>query len=299
MKALRSVLYSPGNKPKLIEKGPSTGADALCIVLEDSVPDDLKTEAREIVKEEVGKLAALGQTMFVKVNEIDSGYLEADLPAIVQPGLAGIFMPKLQTAEEVCRVDQMLTAAEAANRVPAGQIEMVLLLETPLAVLKAFDLITASRRVASIIGGGGGAEGGDLNRGMGYVWTPEGFERLFMRSKGILDARAAGLENPFEGVYSDINDLDGLGREALIGRQLGYRGRLALHPKQVETINQVFMPTAKEVDWQRRVLEAFDKALAEGSASFVLEGKFIDYAMVATAKKVIALADAVGVRTGD
>jgi len=294
MKPLRTILYSPGHKPEMIEKAPNYGADALCLVLEDSVPDDRKAEARAIVAESLSGLADRGQTVLVKVNSVDGREIESDIAEVARPGLAGIVLPKVQDADDVRRVDELLTSAEALHGVEAGSVELLVLVETPQAAVRAFEIASASPRVATLVVGT--AANGDMARGLGFRWTPEGLERLYLRSKVVMDARAAGRDFPLDGVWGDMTDIDGLVNEAEVARQLGYRGKLVVHPKHVEPVNRVFTPSAEEVESCRRLLDVFEQALAEGAAAAVIDGQFVDYAMAATARQLLDLADRVGIR---
>ncbi|MDO8211704.1 CoA ester lyase [Conexibacter sp. CPCC 206217] len=302
MKLLRSVLYTPGHRADLIEKAPRAGADALCLVLEDSVPEALKDEARTIVGESVPRLARDGQRVLVKINKPGDGSdagagaaggaragAERELGAIVRPGLAGVIVPGLQRVSELRLVDELLSAAERAAGLDDGAVRMLLLIETPLAAHFAFELAVASPRAIGLLAGT--APAGDMARGLGFQWTAEGLERLYFRSKVLLDARAAGLPHPLDGIYGDVKDVDGLVDEARFARQLGYAGKLVVHPAHVAPVNRVFTPSEEEVARERRVLDAFDRALAEGLAGVVVDGRFVDYAMAATAHQLIARAE--------
>ncbi|MDA0159234.1 CoA ester lyase [Solirubrobacter ginsenosidimutans] len=287
---LRSVLYTPGHRGDLIAKAPRYGADALCLVLEDSVPDELKPQARETV---AASLTVPGAVVFVKVNPPGPGGLEDDLASIVRPGLAGIILPKVLAPADVHHADALLSAAEAEHGVEPGSVAILVLIETPLAGVRAFEIASASPRIVSLIPGA--AANGDMARELGFQWTPEGIERLFLRSKVLMDQRAAEVPNPLDGIYGEVADLEGLEVEARHARQLGYRGKLVVHPSHVAIVNRVFTPSEAEVREHRRVLEAFDAALAEGSAAAVVDGRFIDYAMAATARQVLELAERAGV----
>jgi citrate lyase subunit beta/citryl-CoA lyase len=295
MKPLRSILYSPGHKTAMIEKAPSYGADALCLVLEDSVPDALKAEARGIVAESIGALVAQGQTVFVKVNPLDGRELELDIEAITRPGLAGVVLPKVRTADDVRKVDALFTDAEARKGVEPGSIKLLVLVETPRAAVDAFRIASASPRVATLVVGTAAA--GDMARELGFRWTAEGLERLYLRSKIVIDARAAGAAAPLDGIWSAMDDLDGLVTEASFARQLGYGGKLVVHPKHVEAVNRVFTPSAEEIHAAEGLLAAFDEALANGSAAAVIDGQFVDYAMASTARRLLELAERAGARS--
>jgi citrate lyase subunit beta/citryl-CoA lyase len=278
----------------MAEKAPGYGADGICLVLEDSVPVTHRDDARAIVAESLPALSRDEQTVLVKVNPVGSDDLDADLRAIVRPGLAGIILPKVQSPDDVRCVDALLEEAESRQGLEIGSVEIVVLVETPAAAVRAFEIASSSSRVATLAVGT--AANGDMARELGFRWTRGGLERLYLRSKIVLDARAAGRAFPFDGVWGDIADIDGLVEEAEVARQLGYRGKLVVHPKHVEPVNRVFTPSAEEVSSQRRLLAAFDQALADGDAAVVVDGQLVDYAMAATARDLLELAERVGVR---
>ncbi|MGH7876405.1 MAG: HpcH/HpaI aldolase/citrate lyase family protein [Candidatus Dormibacteraceae bacterium] len=282
MRILRSILYTPGHRADLIEKAPDSGADGLCLVLEDSVPQARKAEAREVVGGSIARLGSRGQTVLVKVNPLGAG-LEQDLEAILQPGLAGIIVPKLQSPDQIGLIESLLTGTS---------VETLLLVETPLAAVNAHQLALAGERCCSLICGT--AAGGDMARGLGFQWSQNGLERLYLRSKVLMDARAAGCSLPLDGAYGRVRDLDGLVAEAAFARQLGYLGKLCLSPAQVAPVNAVFTPSPEELESAQRVVELFNQALAEGSAALMVEGGFVDYAMAQSAQAVLELARAIG-----
>lgn len=287
MRRLRSILYAPGQRPDRMSKAVAAGADAVCFVLEDSVPRVLRGEARRTVADALAEHADTGPPLFVKVNALGGG-LDEDLAALVRPGIAGIIVPKVARTSEVQQVDRLATNAEAAAGLAPGTVEVILLIETPRAVVFAHDLIEASPRIASVVCAA--AVGGDLAGALGLEPTPEGTERAYVLSKVLVDSRAAGVETPLDGVWTGMGDLDGLEREARRARALGYRGKLAIHPEQLATIHRVFTPSADEVARSAQILEAFEAALARGDAAIVVDGRMIDYAMADTARRVLELA---------
>ena len=296
MKPLRSLLNVPGNRPEMIRKAPSYGADALILDLEDAVPSDRKVEARETVAAMLADWAgdADAPITYVRVNGLDTGLLEVDLDAIVRPGLEGIQLPKAHDAEIVRRVDAELGRLEREHGLPPDSVEILVSLESARGVLFAWEVVTAATRVGSVMVGT--AQDADLQGDVGYVTTPEGLETLHIRSHVVLAARAAGITNPIDGVYADHRDAAGLEVAARRARELGYRGKKLIHPAQIEVVNRVFTPTERELGVPRRVLDAFEAAVAEGRATAVVDGRMIDVAMADTARRVLAHADAYRVR---
>lgn len=294
MKPLRSLLFMPGNRQRMLEKGPTAGADALLPDLEDSVPLEEKAAARGLLHGYIPNHA--GHTIFVRTNGLSSGETRQDLEAVVGPGLAGIFLPKAESADEIRQVAAWLDELESAAGLPSGQVEVVVMLESALGVLRAYEIASASPRVASLCFAS--AENGDLQTDLGCDWSHEGTEMLYARSKVILDARAAGVDYPLDGVYADLENESGLIADTTLSKRLGYRGRTVIHPRQIEPVNVIYTPSPDELAYYERLLATFEAATAEGRASAAFEGKMIDYAMAARARRVLALGRAVAGRSG-
>ncbi|MBI3919129.1 MAG: CoA ester lyase [Betaproteobacteria bacterium] len=287
MSGPRSLLTVPANRADMLAKAPSYGADALILDLEDSVPIAEKPKARALAREFIGKLKA-SNILYVRVNALQTGMLKDDLEAIVIDGLAGVKHPKAESAETIRSVDAMLTELERRRGLPPGAIGIEVGLESAKGVWFAYEIASASARVRSVMIGT--AQDGDLQADLGYTWSADGNEVLYARSRVLLAARAASIEHVLDGAYSNVRDPEGLRVCCEAARKLGYRGKSVIHPNQIETVNRVFMPTAQEIDYYHRVIEAFDAAVARGSAATTVDGKLVDYAMVAMAKRVLAWA---------
>ena len=171
---------------------------------------------------------------------------------------------------------------------PVGSVELIISIESVAGVYRCYDILSAASRVGSCLVGV--AENGDLQRDVGYTHTKEGLETLYIRSKVLLDSRQAGITNALDGVFSAVADMEGFESEAMMGRQLGYRGKKVIHPKQIEPANRIFMPTAREIDFQERVLEAMERAEREGKAATTVDGFMVDIAMVTNARRVLSWA---------
>jgi citrate lyase subunit beta/citryl-CoA lyase len=287
MSGPRSLLFVPANRADMLAKAPSYGADALIFDLEDSVPLAEKPKARELAREYIEKHKA-NNSIYVRVNSIETGMLQEDLEAVGSDGLPGVKLPKATSAETIRLVDAILTGLEQKHGLAHETIEIEPALETAKGVWFAYEIASASSRVRSV--STGTAQDGDLQTDIGYTWTAEGDEVLYIRCRVLLAARAAGVEHVLDGGYSNVRDPEGLRICCEAARKLGYRGKPALHPNQIATINRIFTPTAQELDYYRRVIEAFDAAVARGSAATTVDGKLVDYAMAGMAKRVIAWA---------
>lgn len=285
---LRSLLIMPANRADMLLKAATLGADALVFDLEDSVPLAEKEKARQLAREFIGRLHSR-HTLLVRVNALHTGLLEEDLTAVVVAGLHTVRVSKCESAETVRTVDRMLGDLENQRGLPPGKIGICPGLESAKGLWHAFDILSASTRVNAVMVGT--AQDGDLQADLGYQWSAEGTEVLYARSRVLIAARAAGVEAVLDGAYSNFRDTEGLKVCCEAARRLGYRGKLVIHPSQIETVNSVFMPSAEEVLYYRRVIAAFEEALARGSAATSVDGKLVDYAMVETANRVLAWAN--------
>lgn len=292
MRPLRSLLFVPGNKPRMHEKAAGAGADALILDLEDSVPPAEKPAARPMVREALGKIR--GPALYVRVNAAGTPWLEDDVSAVVGEGLAGVVLPKVEQVATLGVVSDLLTAAETRAGLPPGRTEIIVQIETALGVRNTYALATASPRVASVCPGI--ARDGDLQRDLGAAWSLNGPELAYARAKVLLDAKAAGIAYPLDGVFADLQDDEGFLAEATMARRLGYCGKTLIHPRQIPLAHRAFTPAAKEVAHYRRLLEAFEAAVEAGSAVVNLEGTMVDAAMATRARQFLALAEQVGVQ---
>jgi citrate lyase subunit beta/citryl-CoA lyase len=284
MPLARSFLYVPANREKFLEKAIGLPSDAFIFDLEDSVPPAEKANARAGVRAYAPKIA--DNRVWVRVNGLDSGLAEADLYAVIGvAGIAGLFLPKVETRAEVARWDGMIGGIESERGVARGAIKVVLSIESALGVLNAYDMSIATPRAVSLTFGG--AQDGDLNTDLGCAWSIDGPEMLHARSHTLLAARAARFDTPLDGVFADVRDPDGFERDTTLSRRLGFRGRKLIHPSQIEPCNRLYRPSAAELDYYARVLEAFDQAVRQGSASTTVDGRMIDVAMANAARRVL------------
>lgn len=295
MNMWRSLLFVPANLERMLRKLPSLPADGFIFDLEDTVPAPEKANARAMARETFDALPE--GTCWVRANGLPTGHLHDDFDAFVGvPGLAGFVMPKQDTPEDVAAVDRMLTSLEVSRGLTPGSTRVIVMIESASGVLFAHRIMTAATRVVSGIYGGG--EDGDMNVSLGASWSSEGPEMMFARQMTMLSARAANIPCPLDGVFANIQDADGFERDTQLSRRLGFRGRTVIHPNQVEAANRIYMPTQAEQTYYRRVVEAYEEALTRGTASTTVDGKLVDVAMAANARRVLALAEAYGQRGG-
>jgi citrate lyase subunit beta/citryl-CoA lyase len=282
---LRSLLFAPGNHPRRLEKVGGFGSDAIVLDLEDAVADSEKTAARELVH------AALptydeDTIVVVRVNGHETGRLDDDLLAIVGHGLDCVMVPKVERPETLLRVDAMLTALEHERGLPRDGIRILCIIETSRGLVRCEEIAgAASPRLVTLIFGLG-----DFSVELGVDLTPTGEELLYARSRVVVAARAASLQPPLDGPFLDIEDIAGLEADTRRSRQLGFQGRVVIHPGQVEPVQRVFAELSDEdAAHCRRVVEEFEAAEAQGLASIQIDGRFVDYPLYHRARHRLAL----------
>ncbi|OPF80658.1 CoA ester lyase [Streptomyces antioxidans] len=307
---LRSLLFVPGSRTGWLPKAEAAGADAAILDLEDAVPEEGKAAAREAVAGAVDRAAARGATdravareatdravstspgpmrLLVRINALDraGGWQGADdLRAVARPGLYGLVLPKVSGPEDVLTADRLLAWCEREHGLPEGHFALLPLLETARGLREAYAIGRAATRIAHL--GAVAAPGGDVERAVGYRWSPEGEETRELRARVLLDARAADRPHPVAGLWADVADLAGLRRFAERHRALGYEGMAVIHPSHVPVVNEVFSPDAEELARCRRLIEAVERAQREGAGAVRFEGRMVDEAMAATARRTLA-----------
>ncbi|PZG08651.1 HpcH/HpaI aldolase/citrate lyase family protein [Nonomuraea aridisoli] len=281
---LRSLLFVPGTRIDWLAKARAAGADAAILDLEDAVPPAGKAAACARVAEAVGR-ATDDMAVFVRINPLDGWAGAEELRAVAHPRLAGVILPKVNGPADVRLADRLLSWCERELGLPAGHIALVPLLESATALREAYTIARAAPRVAYI--GAVTGKGGDVERAIGYRWSPEGTETLALRSRVLLDVRAAGVPCPVAGLWTSVADLDGLRAFAEQNRALGYEGMMAIHPSHVPVINEVFSPGAEELARCRRMIAAVEEAQARGAGAITFEGDMVDEAMAARARAVL------------
>jgi citrate lyase subunit beta/citryl-CoA lyase len=280
------MLFTPGNRLDMLAKAVHSGTDAVIVDLEDSVSVDNKPEARA----NLDQLPESPVPYYVRTNAVETGLLWDDVVAAGRSPAVGLIIPKAEDPAVISQVDGALTAMELTTGKARESITLIPLIESALGVRLTYEIALASERVECVMFGGG--EQGDLVADLGVEWTPEGTGLMQARSQVLLSSRAAGVPYPMEAVFMDFRNPDGLRVECELARTLGYVGKVAIHPSQIEVINDVFTPSAEVVDYQRKVLTAFEEAEAEGKASIAVDGKMVDYAVARVAKAILARADA-------
>ena len=271
----RSLLFSPGDRPALMRKAPTTGADVVCFDLEDAVAPGRKDEARDAVRELLFDPAFDPDCeVSVRVSDepaVDVGALLGDAPDSLR--LDAVMCPKVADAGDVEWVADLL--AERDHPVP-----ILALVESARGVLNAPAIADCDAADALVFG----AE--DLAADLGATRTDEGTEVLYARERVVVAASAAGVD-AIDTVYTDYSDEAGLREETRFAIELGYDGKMAIHPSQVGVVNEAFTPDPERVDWAERVLAARDEAAAEGRGVFSVDDRMIDAPLIAQAERIV------------
>jgi citrate lyase subunit beta / citryl-CoA lyase len=283
MELKRSWMFVPGHRQKMIDKALGLNADAIMLDIEDGVAPNEKDTARQLIAEALGhEKAPHSPARFVRINAIGHARMDADLAAVVRPGLEGLVCPKVETAEEVRKVDAILNEREPQQ----GGVKLLIAIESPRGLLNAPAIAACSPRVCGLMFG---AE--DFGRELGLPTSREGEARdmLYARSAMVVAAASAHVQ-AVDGVWVDLKDPEGLVGFARQSRQLGFSGMSSIHPSQIDPINSHFSPTAEEITYAGEVVKAFEAANARGDGSIAFGGQLIDRPIVERARRTLEMA---------
>ncbi len=286
---LRTLLFVPGNNARMLEKARSLRPDALILDLEDAVPNLEKEAARKMVAAALEESIFGRARVFARINPLScKDEFEADLDAVCAGNLHGICLPKCDGPEAVAEAGELLEAREKRCGKPAGSIALIPIIESARAVINAYSIARAAPRVAAIAFG---AE--DFCADMGIARSKEGQELFYPRSAIAVSAKAAGCQ-AIDTIYAGVSDTEGLVKETSLVKQLGFTGKLIIHPAQIEPVHRAFAPSDEEIAEARKIIQAFNEAEAAGSGVVVVDGKMVDKPVVLRAQRTLALAGADG-----
>ncbi len=295
MRLLRSLMFVPGHSPRMIQRALGVGEfsasalDVAILDLEDGVPSDEKDRARAAVAAALGlRSDGPGPARYVRVNR-DPRARDADLAAVLRPGLDGIVAPKIDHPDEVTSLARDLDEREDAAGMARGSIPVIASIESARGLLAAHAIAASTDRVIALLFG---AEDFARDLSLPTEREAEAAELVFARS-AVVVAAAAARKQALDGIWPDVTDADGLRRDALQGRRIGFIGKSLIHPGQIDTCNEVFSPSPAEVSYTRRVVDAFDEAQMKGRGAVALDGKLLDPPIVERARRTLALHDAV------
>jgi citrate lyase subunit beta/citryl-CoA lyase len=285
----RSLLFVPTTVRKFVEGAPKRGADAIILDLEDSIPLADKERARQLVPEAAAIVAQGGADVVVRVNR-PWRMLVRDLEAAVGPGVHALALPKVESAEHVHAVAEMVDEIEAERGLPPGHTRFIAMVETASGFFRTEAIARSHPRMVGLTVG---AE--DLALSVGMLPEAEGL--FYPKQHSIFAARAAGiLPLGFLGTVAEFGDIDAFREVIRRSRKLGFLGAFCIHPSQVAVLNDEYRPSREEVDRARRMMAAYDEALAEKRGAVVFEGKMIDVPVVERARQVLERDAAIAAR---
>ncbi|MCX7261872.1 MAG: CoA ester lyase [Burkholderiales bacterium] len=290
-KMYRTLLFAPGSRAELLTKAQLGAADAMIFDLEDSVPLNAKDEARKNVQQALA--LGLKKPMYLRISNPRAGDYLADLGVLHNQSLVnvvGVALPKADDAQDIETVSKALQEIEIKAGVAVGSLSILPMIETCLGLRNSFDIAKSSKRVSGMALAS--AEEGDFMVDLGGRWTPRSLALNYPRSKLVVDSRAAGLEWIVDGVFMNLKDTQMLREECLIARELGFVGKMAIHPTQVDVMHEVFSPSAEEIEYARGLIAAFREGEARGVGAVKYEGMMVDYANVRLAERTLALVEA-------
>ena len=266
----RSMLFVPGNNPKMMTSCGFFGADAIIFDLEDAVSPDEKDAARLLVKYAVKNVERCRSEIIVRVNAADTPLFAQDLKTIVPQRPDYIMLPKTASRQTVRDCDAAIGEIERCCGMEPGTISLITLIETALGVENAFEIAAASPRVRALFLGG--------------------LEILYARTRLVTAAHAAGV-GVYDTPFTDVNDDEGIEADSRLARSLGFTGKASISPRHLDAINRCFSPSQAEADYARQVLAAIEDAKRCGKGAVALRGKMIDAPIAARARQTLAAAE--------
>ncbi len=282
----RSALYLPGANGRALEKAETLPTDALILDLEDAVAPDAKADARRRVCTAAASGGYGSREVTIRVNGIGTQWHDDDLRAVAEAGPAAVVVPKINSAADVHAIERALEAGGAPDHTTIWAM-----LETPVAVLHAEEITTASERLSVLVMGTN-----DLAKELRAEHVPGRAPLLTGLSLAVLATRLAGKEI-LDGVYNDVSDVDGFTAECRQAKQFGFDGKTLIHPRQVDPCNNTFAPTDGEIALSREIIAAFEAARGEGRGVVTVNGRMIENLHVEQAQRVLAVAEAIGALT--
>ena len=264
----RSLIFVPGNNPRFLEKAKKIQADIVCFDLEDSVPDDEKTSARKLIKNALKSRSEYSSSIFVRTNSPLSGKIPSDLKEIIQKGIDGIVIPKVNNVTELKKIQKTLSGLEKSKKLKP--IQIIPSIESAEGVVNSYSIASFGKRVTAIVFGIF-----DLLNDLGVEYTKDSPGGKYSRYKIPVDAAAAGI-SAIDGIWQDLNDLKGLQKDCNFGKSLGYAGKSIIHPDQISMVHKSFYPNKTEISWAEKVCKVYLKSTKKGKGATTVDCKMID-----------------------
>jgi citrate lyase subunit beta / citryl-CoA lyase len=285
---LRSLIFVPSNSKRFIEKAKALNADIICFDLEDSVPFNEKATARQAIVDILAEKAEYRSNIYIRINSLESGLAFSDLKAIIQEGVDGIVVPKVNDKKEVNQIENLTSSLEKERGIEKGSIKLMPSIESAKGVLNAHSIAKSVERINALVFG---VFDFLYDMHLDYVEDDEvGYQ--YARAKIPVDARAAGLA-ALDGIWQKVHDIEGLRNDASIARRLGYSGKTIIHPSHIDPVHKIFRPSKNEIEWAKKVLQALREPMeiGDGKGAIKLEGKMIDAAHYKQAKAILNTID--------
>ncbi|MEF9982975.1 MAG: aldolase/citrate lyase family protein [Oscillospiraceae bacterium] len=283
----RTMLFLPGNSPAILLNADALGSDSIILDLEDAVSPSEKDSARILVRNAIKHLNYKGCEIIVRINPLDTDFWKDDLNEII-PLKPDMIMPtKVSDAQYILTLDKYISELEAKCGMENNTVKLIPLIETTLGIENAFNIAKSCPRVTAMFLGGE-----DLTADLHCKRTKEGNEIFYSRCRMVCAARAAGVD-VYDTPFTDVDDDEGLVKDAQFAKSLGFSGKASISPRHVQAINKVFSPTQAEIDYAHQVFEVIETAKAQGKGVISLNGKMIDAPIVARAKQVLEMAKAI------
>jgi citrate lyase subunit beta / citryl-CoA lyase len=264
----RSLLFVPGNNPRFLEKAKAIRADIVCFDLEDSVPESEKSNARKLIKKALEERSDYATSIYVRTNSPSSGKIPDDLSSVLQKGLDGLVIPKVNSAKDLSKIIKHVSSFEKKRKLK-GTV-LIPSIESALGVVNTYEIASFSKRIVAVVFGVF-----DLLNDMGMEYTKQAEGAKYARSKVPLDAKAAGV-SAIDAIWQDLHDKDGLLQDCMIGKSLGYAGKSIIHPDQISVAHEAFAPNKAELEWAKKVCDTYLESTKKGRGATVVDGKMID-----------------------
>jgi len=280
----RSLIFVPSNSRRFIDKAKTLTADITCFDLEDSVPMNEKAAARQMITQTLKNRTEYKTNLYIRINSLNSGMAFSDLKEIIQNGVDGIVIPKVNDENEIVDITRFISILEDERGIEKGSIKLMPSIETAKGVVNTFFIAKADQRVNTVIFGVF-----DFLYDMGLDYAEnDGIEYMYARGKIPVDAKAAGV-SAIDAIWQKVDDTNGLIKDAIVAKRLGYSGKSVIHPSQIEPVHKIFIPTKNEIEWAKKVVEALGQTMERGSGrgAVKLEGKMIDAVHYKQAKAIL------------
>jgi citrate lyase subunit beta/citryl-CoA lyase len=278
----RSLLFVPGNNPRFLEKAKAVRADVVCFDLEDSVPESEKDNARKLIKKALQKRSDYAASIYVRTNSPSSGKIPDDLSLVLQKGLDGLVIPKVNSAKDLSKIIKHISLLEKKRKLKDAAL--IPSIESALGVVNTYEIASFSKRVVAVVFGVF-----DLLNDMGIEYTKQAEGAKYARAKVPLDAKAAGV-SAIDAIWQDLNDKDGLLQDCVMGKNLGYAGKSIIHPDQISVAHEAFAPNKAELEWAKKVCDTYLESTKKGRGATVVDGKMIDEVHYKQAQALLRLA---------